>query len=84
MVWSTLSRCCLPRPGDADVAGGSSELPDLSLEGPFDVHQDRPVSGASPRVLSLVVWISVQRMECSYTTRGFWSGCAGIGPAAQP
>ena len=37
--------------GGADVAGGSSELPDLSLEGPFDVHQDRPVSGASPRVL---------------------------------
>ena len=37
--------------GGADVAGGSSELPDLSLEGLFDVHQDRPVSGASPRVL---------------------------------
>ena len=31
-----------------DVAGSSPELPDLSLEGPFDVHQDRPVSGASP------------------------------------
>ena len=30
--------------GGADVAGGSSELPDLSLEGPFNVHQDRPVS----------------------------------------
>ena len=29
--------------GGADVAGGSSELPDLSLEGPFDVHQDRSV-----------------------------------------
>ena len=37
--------------GGADVAGGSPELPNLSLEGPFDVHQDRPVSGASPRVL---------------------------------
>ena len=35
----------------ADVAGGPPRLPDLSLEGPFDVHQDRPVSGASPRVL---------------------------------
>ena len=34
-----------------DVAESSPELPDLSLEGPFDVHQDRPVSGASPRVL---------------------------------
>ena len=37
--------------GSTDVAGSSPELPDLSLEGPFDVHQDRPVSGASPWVL---------------------------------
>ena len=37
--------------GDTEVAGGHQGLPDLSLEGPFDVHQDRPVSGASPRVL---------------------------------
>ena len=37
--------------GGTDVAGGHQRLPDLSLEGPFDVHQDRPVSGASPRVL---------------------------------
>ena len=37
--------------GDTDMAGGHKGLPDLSLEGPFDVHQDRPVSGASPRVL---------------------------------
>ena len=37
--------------GDTDVAGSSPELPNLSLEGPFDVHQDRPVSGACPRVL---------------------------------
>ena len=37
--------------GGTDVAGGPPRLPDLSLEGPFDVHQDRPVSGASPRVL---------------------------------
>ena len=33
------------------MAGGHQRMPDLSLEGPFDVHQDRPVSGASPRVL---------------------------------
>ena len=33
--------------GGTDVAGSSPEMPDLSLEGPFDVHQDRPVSGAS-------------------------------------
>ena len=29
--------------GGTDVAGSSPALPDLSLEGPFDVHQDRPV-----------------------------------------
>ena len=37
--------------GGTKVAGGHQRLPDLSLEGPFDVHQDRPVSGASQRVL---------------------------------
>ena len=37
--------------GDTEVAGGHQGLPDLSLKGPFDVHQDRPVSGASPRML---------------------------------
>ena len=37
--------------GGADVAGGHQRIPDLSLEGPFDIHQDRPVSGTSPRVL---------------------------------
>ena len=37
--------------GDTDLAGGHQQIPDLSLEGPFDVHQDRPTSGASPRVL---------------------------------
>ena len=36
---------------DTEVAGGRQGLPDLSLEGPFDVHQDRPVSGDPPRVL---------------------------------
>ena len=30
---------------------GHQRMPDLSLEGPFDVHQDRPVSGTYPRVL---------------------------------
>ena len=33
------------------MAGSHQRMPDLSLEGPFDVHQDRPTSGASPRVL---------------------------------
>ena len=32
--------------GDTEVAEGHQGLPDLSLEGPFDVHQDRLMSGA--------------------------------------
>ena len=28
-------------PEDTDVAGGRPGMPDLSLEGPFDVHQGR-------------------------------------------
>ena len=37
--------------GEMDVAGGHPRMPDLSREGPFDVLQDLPDSGASPRVL---------------------------------
>ena len=37
--------------GETDVAGGHPRMPDLSWEGPFDVHQDRSASGTSPRVL---------------------------------
>ena len=37
--------------GETDVAGGHPRMPDLSREGPFDVLQDRPDCGASPRVL---------------------------------
>ena len=40
-----------PHVGDSDVDGGRPGVPDLSREGPFDVHQDRPHSGASPRFL---------------------------------
>ena len=40
-----------PHVGESDADGGRSGLPDLSREGPFDVHQDRPHSGASPRIL---------------------------------
>ena len=40
-----------PHVGDSDADGGRTGVPDLSLEGPFDVHQDRPHSGASPRFL---------------------------------
>ena len=39
-----------PHVGESD-AGVRSSVPDLSREGPFDVHQDRPHSGASPRLL---------------------------------
>ena len=38
-------------PGDTDVVGGHPSMPDLSLEGPFDVHHCRSTSGTSPRVL---------------------------------
>ena len=31
--------------------GGRSDVPDLSREGPFDVHRDHPHSSASPRLL---------------------------------
>ena len=37
--------------GETDVAGAHPRMPDLSREGPFDVLQDRPDSGASPQVL---------------------------------
>ena len=37
--------------GESDAVGGSSEVPDLSREGPFDIHQDHPRSVASPRLL---------------------------------
>ena len=36
---------------DADGVGGCSGVPDLSREGHVDVHQDRPHSAASPRLL---------------------------------
>ena len=40
------------RHGDKlDAVGGSSEFPDLSREGPFDIHQDHPCSVASPQLL---------------------------------
>ena len=40
-----------PQDGESDAAGGHSDVHDLSHEGPFDIHQDRPHSGASPRLL---------------------------------
>ena len=40
-----------PQDNESDAAGGYSDVHDLSREGPFDIHQDRPHSGASPRLL---------------------------------
>ena len=37
--------------GETYMAGGHPRMPDLCREGPFDVLQDRPDSGASPQVL---------------------------------
>ena len=38
--------------GESDaVGGGPSGTPDLSREGPFDVHQDGPCSTSSPQLL---------------------------------
>ena len=39
------------RHGGEDAVGGSSAVPDLSREGPFDIHQDNPRSVASPQLL---------------------------------
>ena len=40
------------RHGDElDAVGGSSEVADLSREGPFDIHQDHPRSVASPQLI---------------------------------
>ena len=36
---------------EVSVAVAQPRMPDLSREGPFDVHQDCSTSGASPRVL---------------------------------
>ena len=40
-----------PHVGESDVDGGRSGIPDLSREGPFDVHQDRPHLSTLPRIL---------------------------------
>ena len=37
--------------GESDAVAGPSGGPDLSREGPFDIHQDNPCSAASPQLL---------------------------------
>ena len=40
-----------PQDRESDAAGGHLVVHDLSREGPFDIHQDRPHSGTSPQLL---------------------------------
>ena len=58
-----------------DVDPSSGLAANLSLEGPFDVHQDRPVSGASPRVLD-----GMRGCQCRMTSCDQESG----GPDSSP
>ena len=37
--------------GESDAVGGPLGTPNLSREGPFDIHQDNPCSTASPQLL---------------------------------
>ena len=37
--------------GESDAVWGCLDVPDVSREGPFDIHQGHPHSGASPRLL---------------------------------
>ena len=39
------SAAASPQDRESDAAGGYSVVHDLSREGPFDIHQDRPHSG---------------------------------------
>ena len=56
--------------GSTDMAGGHQRMADLSLEGPFDVHQDRPVSGASPRVLDGMRGCQYHMTSCDQESGG--------------
>ena len=71
-------------PTGEPVAAASLSMPDLSREGPFDVHQDASRSGASPRILEslrnyqyrlhmtriLAVRNLIRHMAFTYTIRG--------------
>ena len=48
---TTLPATASHHDGESDAVGGCSDVPDLSHEGPFDIHQDHPHSAASPRLL---------------------------------
>ena len=75
----------VPSPtGETDVAGGHPIMPDLSREGPFDVHQDfwclSMGAGwhAGLPVPHDIVWYSATRS----TAVGI-RGCAGVGSTTQ-
>ena len=40
-----------PHDGESDAVWGRLDVPDVSREGPFDIHQGHPNSDASPRLL---------------------------------
>ena len=48
---TTLPATASHHDGESDAVGGCLDVPDLSREGPFDIHQDHPYSAASPRLL---------------------------------
>ena len=62
--------------GEPTVAVAQPSMPDLSREGPFDVHQDYSTSGASPRVLDSM-WGCQYRMT-SYDEGEWRSGCCAF------
>ena len=63
-------------PWETDVAGGHPSMPDLSREDPFDVHQDRSTSGASPRVLD-----GMRGCQCRMTSYDEENGGPDFSPA---
>ena len=72
-----------PRPATAsyhdsesDAVWGRLDVPDLSREGPFDIHQDHPHSGASPQLHTMwrmVDQILRRHMVSSSMIHACWS-----------
>ena len=62
-------------PTGEPVAAASLSIPDLSREGPFDVHQDSSRSGASPQVLDSLRGCQYRIPAYAFTCmiRGCWS-----------
>ena len=62
--------------GELTVAVAQLSMPDLSRQGPFDIHQDYSASGASPRVLGSM-------RGCQYRMNSYeeGNGCPDFNPA---